>query len=109
MSDLFQYWNEKTKYKKFTRELGLLSEDKKYTLHHEFLKTLTEKSEEYVTLVCENIHQCKNLFNILISCTMTLFLRYMNITNLCILTCRNFGLFFLKATPELYLLFMIYL
>ena len=56
----------------------------------------------------------ENPFNIskpkeLINFTICLFLRYMTTTNLFILTCRSFGLFLIKETPELYLFFMIYL
>ena len=40
---------------------------------------------------------------------MCLFLRYTTMINLFIFTCLNFGLFLVKVTPELYLLFMIYL
>ena len=40
---------------------------------------------------------------------MRLFLRYMIMINLFILICRNFSLFLVKVTPELYSFFMIYL
>ena len=40
---------------------------------------------------------------------MRLFLRYMTMINLFIFTCRSFGLFLVKVTPELYLFFMMYL
>ena len=40
---------------------------------------------------------------------MRLFLPYMTIINLFVLTCRSFGLFLVKITPELYSFSMIYL
>ena len=68
--------------KRFLSELCSLNERDECTLHHEFLKTLTEKSEEFVTLVFENIQQHGKPFNIrkpkvLINITICLFLRNM--------------------------------
>ena len=40
---------------------------------------------------------------------MRMFLRHMTITNLFFLTCRNFALFLILVTPELYSFSMIYL
>ena len=73
---------ENSSTKRFLRELYSLNECDECTLHHEFSKTLTEKSEEFVTLVFENIQQHGKPFNIrkpkeLINITICLFLRNM--------------------------------
>ena len=65
--------------KRFLSELYSLNECDECTLHHEFSKTLTEKSEEFVTVVFENIHEHGKPFNIrklkeLINITISLFL-----------------------------------
>ena len=109
-------WNvighEKAKYKNFLSELCLLKEGDECTLHYEFSKTLTEKSERFVTIVFKNIYIRGNPFNIskpeeLINWTICFFLRYMTMINVLILTCRKFGLFLVKVTPEPYFFFKI--
>ena len=61
-------WNiikhEKAKYRKLLRDVCLIKEDDEYELHQEFSGTLTEKSEEYVSLVAEYIQQHGNPFDI---------------------------------------------
>ena len=75
--------HEKVKCKTFLSELCLLNEGDECTLHHEFSKTLKEKSDEFVTLVLENIQRHGRPFNIkkpkeLVSITICLFLQNMS-------------------------------
>ena len=77
---------QKAKYKKILSELCLLNEGNKYTLHHQFSKTLAEKSKQIFILVFQTIHRHGIPFNMgkqkeLIILIMCLFLRHMTMVS----------------------------